>query len=295
MFSALYGDLPKAKRESDKGKSPTISSENPLQKDATSNKGQLAKGWQGRGQSTTAMAPAVLQRVSTTPSQQNQIQLEEGCPKQVKRQKPSIAATQENSCSVKSAQQVSRNVKYDVEVEDPYDPSTPNEYEKIRKEREFHRKKLEEEAEKLEKQREEALGVHRLGLNAQAQDHSLLPSIDDPNHTKYDFVDDQGGQMAGQQAQGAGVFASAKDTGEPNSFGTATGGPSMKGMGLAQKMLEKMGWKSWEGLGKNKQGISSALMVEKTDIRSGRVGTYTKFELIFFTLKLDIFMNVNFV
>ena len=44
-----------------------------------------------------------------------------------------------------------------------------------------------------------------------------------------------------------------------------------KGMTLAQKMLEKMGWKKGEGLGKMKQGISTALVVEKTDARSGRV------------------------
>ena len=44
-----------------------------------------------------------------------------------------------------------------------------------------------------------------------------------------------------------------------------------KGMTLAQKMLEKMGWKKGEGLGKTKQGIPTALVVEKTDTRSGRV------------------------
>lgn len=44
-----------------------------------------------------------------------------------------------------------------------------------------------------------------------------------------------------------------------------------KGMTLAQKMLEKMGWKKGQGLGKNKQGISEALTVEKTDVKSGRI------------------------
>lgn len=44
-----------------------------------------------------------------------------------------------------------------------------------------------------------------------------------------------------------------------------------KGMTLAQKMLEKMGWKKGQGLGKNKQGISEALKVEKTDVKSGRI------------------------
>jgi splicing factor 45 len=45
----------------------------------------------------------------------------------------------------------------------------------------------------------------------------------------------------------------------------------VKGMNLAQKMLEKMGWKKGQGLGKHKQGIPTALAVEKTNARSGRV------------------------
>lgn len=45
----------------------------------------------------------------------------------------------------------------------------------------------------------------------------------------------------------------------------------IKGMDLAQKMLEKMGWKKGQGLGKHKQGIRTALAVEKTNARSGRV------------------------
>lgn len=38
-----------------------------------------------------------------------------------------------------------------------------------------------------------------------------------------------------------------------------------KGMTLAQKMLEKMGWKEGDGLGRNRQGISTPLVMQKTD------------------------------
>lgn len=39
--------------------------------------------------------------------------------------------------------------------------------------------------------------------------------------------------------------------------------------GFAQKMLEKMGWKHGEGLGRDKQGILAPLVARKTDKRSG--------------------------
>ena len=42
-------------------------------------------------------------------------------------------------------------------------------------------------------------------------------------------------------------------------------------LSAAEKMMQKMGYKEGEGLGRNKQGMSMALQVEKTGKRSGRI------------------------
>merc|ERR1712228_502181 len=43
----------------------------------------------------------------------------------------------------------------------------------------------------------------------------------------------------------------------------------MGGLGIAAKIMSKYGYKDGQGLGKNKQGISTALVVEKTSRRGG--------------------------
>jgi splicing factor 45 len=40
-------------------------------------------------------------------------------------------------------------------------------------------------------------------------------------------------------------------------------------MGLAQKLLEKMGWREGQGLGRNKQGMSTPLVAQKTAAHAG--------------------------
>jgi splicing factor 45 len=45
-----------------------------------------------------------------------------------------------------------------------------------------------------------------------------------------------------------------------------------KGMGLAQKLLEKMGWREGQGLGRNRQGMATPLVAQKTAAHAGAVG-----------------------
>ncbi len=47
------------------------------------------------------------------------------------------------------------------------------------------------------------------------------------------------------------------------------GGGGGGGMGLAARMMEKMGWKEGQGLGRARQGMVTPLVAQKTDARSG--------------------------
>jgi hypothetical protein len=51
----------------------------------------------------------------------------------------------------------------------------------------------------------------------------------------------------------------------------ANEGQEEKGLPLAKRMMEKMGWKRGQGLGKANQGITTALVVKKTSARGGTV------------------------
>lgn len=53
--------------------------------------------------------------------------------------------------------------------------------------------------------------------------------------------------------------------------GAGAGEGGGKGMSLAQKLLMKMGWREGEGLGRERQGISTPLVMQKTNARAGVV------------------------
>ena len=50
--------------------------------------------------------------------------------------------------------------------------------------------------------------------------------------------------------------------------GCMCGAGEGKGMVLAEKLLKKFGWKEGQGLGKERQGIATPLIAQKTDKHS---------------------------
>ena len=54
---------------------------------------------------------------------------------------------------------------------------------------------------------------------------------------------------------------------------------NMPGLGIAAKIMAKYGYRAGEGLGKNNQGITQALVVEKTSRRGGRIINLDKMDM----------------
>jgi len=187
-------------------------------------------------------------------------------------------------------------------IQDEYDPARPNDYETVRKERERQRLEAEAEAERQERLREvrelEALEARRDEEERRAREaagggftpsqHVQQGDAEAARRAALSLSGEEAfrrraGLSAVQPGPGStpaldafvpgggvglGSILSASAAAPP----APTGQP--KGMGLAQKMLEKMGWREGEGLGRNRQGMAAPLAVEKTDVRSGRVGEH---------------------
>jgi splicing factor 45 len=259
MFSGLYGDLPKTKQEQDKdGASKAIKGTSSELDNAIEGHGNKKDVWTADAtqKGTIAMAPPVLKR---GPVRSKAVSY------QGKAKSNSVAVARKSDTNGAKAgagpsgiTDKSTATDYSEEgVVDPYDPAKPNDYIEIRQQRENARRAAEEEAEKMERMKElealEKLEAQQQGIDAASSKRRMELSVDGEQAYK---------RRAGIPLERTDDVESSKPL------------KSVKGMTLAQKMMEKMGWKAGEGLGKNKQGISSALTVEKTDVRSGRVGMW---------------------
>ena len=153
-------------------------------------------------------------------------------------------------------------------VSDPYNPLRPNDYEDFARDRairreidrldhmkmeadEYRRKQQEEKRKKRHRRRsssDESETERRTGLHSKDGDRAAIPPPP--------ILSDQ------PSADGS-ASCSLEAPDKP--------GQVPKGLSVAANIMSKYGWKEGMGLGRESQGISTALVVEKTSRRGGKI------------------------
>lgn len=190
-----------------------------------------------------------------------------------------------------------------IPLADEYDPMFPNDYEKVlkrhreerQKQREQERQKEIEEREKKRKERHEGGGGGGAGGGGAPSGFSRFPtegeSDEEEDYEKEkrkrtaggaaiapptslverdsSFSYDEDGRQRTKAAIPPPVFEDAdrprSPPGPANSFLANMGGT------VAHKIMQKYGFREGQGLGKHEQGLSTALSVEKTSKRGGKI------------------------
>ncbi|KAJ8929308.1 hypothetical protein NQ314_018016 [Rhamnusium bicolor] len=154
--------------------------------------------------------------------------------------------------------------EYDWNVVDEYDPLWPNEYEKVVKELRDHRDRGSEKEEKRkEKKRKSRFNDPEespppLPIPLWAEEEDEEPIVKQPRPS--------GGVAIAPPP-------SLQETVEPVPIFPNKPQPSTSSYGgsVAAKIMARYGFKEGQGLGRMEQGMSSALQVEKTSKRGGRI------------------------
>ncbi|XP_055047228.1 splicing factor 45 isoform X2 [Misgurnus anguillicaudatus] len=183
-----------------------------------------------------------------------------------------------------------------IPLADEYDPMFPNDYEKVmkrhreerQKQREQERQKEIEEREKKRKERHEGGGGAPSGFSRfptegdsdedeeyekEKRKRSMTgaaiapPSSLMERDSSFTYEDD--GRQRSKAAIPPPVFEDSdrprSPPGPTNSFLANMGGT------VAHKIMQKYGFREGQGLGKHEQGLSTALSVEKTSKRGGKI------------------------
>ncbi|KAG8515951.1 Splicing factor 45 [Galemys pyrenaicus] len=184
-----------------------------------------------------------------------------------------------------------------IPLADEYDPMFPNDYEKVvkrqreerQRQRELERQKEIEEREKRRKDRHEASGFSRrpdpdsdededyererrkrsMGGAAIAPPTSL---VEKDKELPRDFPYEEDSRPRSQSSKAAIPPPVYEEPDRPRSP-TGPGNSFLANMGgtVAHKIMQKYGFREGQGLGKHEQGLSTALSVEKTSKRGGKI------------------------
>uniref|UniRef100_G1KE35 Splicing factor 45 n=1 Tax=Anolis carolinensis TaxID=28377 RepID=G1KE35_ANOCA len=185
-----------------------------------------------------------------------------------------------------------------IPLADEYDPMFPNDYEKVvkrqreerQRQRELERQKEIEEREKRRKDRHEASGFSRRPDPDSDEDEDyererrkrniqiyVCPFASLPAPPSFPYEEEPRSRGSSSSSSSSSSKAAIpppmydeperprSPTGPSNSFLANMGGT------VAHKIMQKYGFREGQGLGKHEQGLSTALSVEKTSKRGGKI------------------------
>jgi len=146
----------------------------------------------------------------------------------------------------------------ELEVEEEYNPLYPNQYEKVKEQKE--RERAIRKAEEKRREVENSLNIHGPAKRPHDDD-------EDESSERERAKRSTGAAIAPPQAL-LEMDSSKVEDFMPMPPPVA---PTVKGLAVAAKIMEKYGYRQGAGLGKSEQGISTALQVEKTGFREGKI------------------------
>ncbi|RWS17135.1 splicing factor 45-like protein [Dinothrombium tinctorium] len=160
----------------------------------------------------------------------------------------------------------------DWDVNQEYDPLWPNDYEKIMKERKEKKEKeaSEVKAREMERKKRDSYGASQPVVSSLTARSLVDAYSDDEDDDKPLRNSSNTNARAGGAAfpPPPSLIEDTVVTDSENALKVAT---SMGVSSVAAKIMVKMGYKEGQGLGKEEQGISRALEVQKTSQRGGKI------------------------